>query len=180
MRRSLALAFLISSVLGQISVTHAQHGTMSDEQLMQQLKGAAPKDILDNATILNMASDGKMKVIKEGTNGWTCMDPGGEPMCADKAGMEWMQAWQDKASAPQKLGFIYMLRGDSGSSNTDPYATTKTPNNNWVETGPHVMIVGAEAKSMMQGYPRDANPNPNVPYVMWPGTPYEHLMLPIQ
>ena len=40
------------------------------------------------------------------------------------------------------------------------------------------MIVGAEAKNMMQGYPRDANPNPNVPYVMWPGTPYEHLMLP--
>ena len=102
MRRSLALAFLISSVVGQISVTHAQHGTMSDEQLIQQLKGAAPKDILDNATILNMGSDGKMKVIKEGTNGWTCMDPGGEPMCADKAGMEWMQAWQDKASAPQK------------------------------------------------------------------------------
>ena len=73
-----------------------------------------------------------------------------------------------------------MLRGDSGSSNTDPYATKKTPDNNWVKTGPHVMIVGAEAKNMMQGYPRDANPNPNVPYVMRPGTPYEHLMLPIR
>ena len=95
MRRSLALAFLISSVVGQISVTHAQHATMSDKQLMQKLKGAAPKSILDNATILNMGSDGKMKVIKEGTNGWTCMDPGGEPMCADKAGMEWMEAWQE-------------------------------------------------------------------------------------
>jgi hypothetical protein len=93
MRRSLALAFLISSVAGQISVTDAQHATMSDKQLMQKLKGAAPKNILDNATILNMGSDGKMKVVKEGTNGWSCMDPGGEPMCADKAGMEWMEAW---------------------------------------------------------------------------------------
>jgi hypothetical protein len=27
-------------------------------------------------------------------------------------------------------------------------------------------------------YLGDANPNPSVPYVMWPGTPYEHLMLP--
>ena len=43
MRRSLALAFLISSVVGQITVTHAQHATMSDKQLMQKLKGAAPK-----------------------------------------------------------------------------------------------------------------------------------------
>jgi hypothetical protein len=44
----------------------------------------------------------------------------------------------------------------------------------------HVMIVGAEAKSMMQGYPRDAKPDPTKPYVMWPGTPYEHLMLPVK
>jgi hypothetical protein len=44
----------------------------------------------------------------------------------------------------------------------------------------HVMIVGAEAKSMMQGYPRDAKPAPTKPYVMWPGTPNEHLMLPVK
>lgn len=41
------------------------------------------------------------------------------------------------------------------------------------------MIVGGEAKGMMQAYPRDAKvADPKVPYVMWPGTPYEHLMLP--
>jgi hypothetical protein len=62
--------------------------------------------------------------------------------------------------APQKLGFIYMLAGDTGASNTDPYATKETPDNNWIQTGSHVMIVGAEAKSMMQGYPRDAKPDP--------------------
>jgi hypothetical protein len=44
----------------------------------------------------------------------------------------------------------------------------------------HVMIVGAEAKNMMQGYPRDAKPDPTKPYVMWLGTPYEHLMLPVK
>jgi len=42
------------------------------------------------------------------------------------------------------------------------------------------MIVGAEAKNMMEGYPRDAKPDPKKPYVMWPGTPYEHLMLPVK
>lgn len=49
--------------------------------------------------------------------------------------------------------------------------TEETPDNNWIKTGSHVMIVGAEAKSMMQGYPRDAKPDPAKPYVMWPGTP---------
>ena len=101
-------------------------------------------------------------------------------MCADKAAMEWAQAWQTKGPAPQKLGFIYMLSGDNGASNTDPYATKETPDNNWVKTGSHVMIVGAEAKGMMQGYPRDAKADPTRPYVMWPGSPYEHLMLPVK
>ena len=97
----------------------------------------------------------------------------------DKAAMEWAEAWQSKGPAPQKLGFIYMLSGDNGASNSDPYATKETSDNNWVKTGPHVMIVGAEAKGMMQAYPRDAKvADPQVPYVMWPGTPYEHLMLP--
>jgi hypothetical protein len=94
--------------------------------------------------------------------------------------MEWAEAWQSKGPAPQTLGFIYMLRGDNGASNTEPYATQETPDNNWIKTGSHVMIVGAEAKGMMQAYPRDARPDPTKPYVMWPGTPYEHLMLPVK
>ena len=80
----------------------------------------------------------------------------------------------------KKLGFIYMLRGDNGASNTDPYATGEKTDNNWIKTGPHVMIVGGEAKSMMKNYPRDAKADPKTAYVMWPNTPYEHLMLPTE
>jgi hypothetical protein len=29
-------------------------------------------------------------------------------------------------------------------------------------------------------YPKDADPDTSVPYVMWPGTPYQHLMIPIK
>ena len=36
---------------------------------------------------------------------------------------------------PQKLGFIYMLNGDNGTSNTDPFATEETRDNNWIKTG---------------------------------------------
>ena len=151
----------------------------SDEQLVKALSTAAPQHVLEHATILNMDRDGKMRTVRDGSNGWTCMDPGGAPMCADKAAMEWAQAWQSHGPAPQKLGFIYMLNGDTGASNTDPYAKGETADNNWVRTGAHVMIVGADAKAMMEGYPRTAKADPNPPYVMWPGTPYEHLMLPV-
>src|SRR4051812_48794212 len=99
------------------------------------------------------------------------MDPGGAPMCADKAGMESGKAWMDKAPAPRKLGLIYMLKGDQGTSNTDPFADKQTSENNWVKTGPHVMIVGSEAKAMLLDYPRDPKADPTKPYVMWPGTP---------
>ena len=181
MERLLAFLFAAFSIVASsVSVAYAQHAAMSDEALMKLLIGAAPQHVLDGATILNMGADGKMKTVRQGTNGWTCMDPGGAPMCADKAAMEWASAWQSKGPAPQKLGFIYMLKGDNGASNTDPYATKEAPTNDWVKTGPHVMIVGAEAKGMMQGYPRDAKADSTKPYVMWPGTPYEHLMLPVQ
>jgi hypothetical protein len=33
---------------------------------------------------------------------------------------------------------------------------------------------------MLEGYPRDAKADPTKPYVMWAGTPYEHLMLPVK
>jgi hypothetical protein len=140
---------------------------VTDQELINKLNDAAPAAVLKGATILNMGTDGQMKVIHA-------------PMCADEAGMEWGKAWQAKAPLPQKLGFIYMLRGDNGTGNTDPFAAKETPDNNWSKTGPHVMIVGAEAKSMLQAYPRDAKPDPSKPYVMWPGTPYEHLMLPVK
>ncbi len=179
MKRALALLFVTSSIVGSVSlIAYAQHATMDDKELMAKLKEAAPAHVLEHATVMNMSADGKMKVIQEGNNGWTCMDPGGAPMCADKGAMEWVGAWQSKGPAPQKLGFIYMLSGDYGTRNTDPYATKETPDNHWIKTGSHVMIVGAEAKSMMQAYPRDAKADPTKPYVMWPGTPYEHLMLP--
>jgi hypothetical protein len=170
----LVLTFLFISV----AETRAQQ-TMSDLELMTDLKDSAPQSVVEHATIMNMGADGKMKVVQEGNNGWTCMDPGGAPMCADQAAMEWVQAWQQKGRAPQKTGFIYMLKGDAGTSNTDPYAKEVTADSNWVKTGPHVMIVGAP-KDMMQAYPRDAKADPTKPYVMWPGTPYEHLMLPVQ
>jgi hypothetical protein len=93
--------------------------------------------------------------------------------------MEWVEAWLSKKEPPKnKVGFIYMLAGGTDASNTDPYAQKPEANNNWVETGPHVMIVGA--KELIDAYPRNAKPDTSVAYVMWPDTSYEHLMIPVR
>jgi len=73
---------------------------------------------------------------------------------------------------------MYMLEGGTDASNTDPYATKPEANNNWIKTGPHMMIVGATG--MVDVYPRQPKPDTSQPYVMFAGTPYEHLMLPVK
>jgi hypothetical protein len=49
----------------------------------------------------------------------------------------------------------------------------------WVVTGPHVMVVGKAAREMAKLYPHTADANSMQPFVMFPGTKYEHLMLPV-
>jgi hypothetical protein len=173
--------WLVSSViLGIPFSAAAQPEHMTDEQVLASVAKAAPPQVVEGATVLNMDASGQTKTIQTGDNGWTCMMAGPTPMCADAGGMEWVEAWSSKGPAPQKLGFIYMLDGDEGASNTDPFATEQTADNHWVVTGPHVMIVGGAAKGMLENYPDTADADPSKPYVMWAGTPYEHLMLPVE
>lgn len=170
-------ALYLAGCLGLLAVP-AIAQTSSQDDYVARVSKAAPPQIVKDATIVKM--DGhEMQTVRQGTNQWTCMEANGVPMCADPNAMEWGHAWQSHGPAPASTGFIYMLAGDTGASNTDPYATGKTPDNHWIATGSHVMVVGAAVKSM-RGYQRDADPDPTKPYVMWPGTPYEHLMIPVQ
>ena len=162
----------------------AQHaGAMSPEDAVKSAEAAAPKAVAQNATIVVAGPDGRMQVIRKGTNNFTCMPdnpatPGPDPMCMDQNALAWATAWIGHKEPPSgKVGFMYMLEGGTDASNTDPYAQKPEAGNNWIETGPHVMVVGA--KGMMEGYPRGAKPDTAQPYVMWPDTPYEHLMLPV-
>jgi hypothetical protein len=153
----------------------------SDAQIIRKASSAAPAAVSKDATIVAMGDDMNMRTVRKGTNGFTCMvaGPGPDAMCADQNAMAWLDAYMNKKDPPTgKVGFVYMLSGDKGASNTDPYATKADPSNHWVMTGSHVMIVGA--KGMTGDYPRAAQADPTKPYVMWAGTPYEHLMLPVK
>jgi hypothetical protein len=148
----------------------------SDPEFIAKAMTAAPATIGKKATIVRVADGFKLTPIQQGTNGWTCaVDTNGEPWCADAAGLEWFRAISTKAEPPDKTGFIYMMAGDLGTSNHDPYATDKS---HWVQTGPHVMIVGKAAQEMAASYPNKMDADPTHPYVMFPGTKYQHLMFP--
>lgn len=178
---------MIVSLTALTSNVHAadKKAPMSDEQIVQSAMKAAPAKVSQGATIIAMNADGSMRTVRKGTNKFTCMadnpeTPGPDPMCMDANAMQWVHAWVGKKDPPKgKTGFMYMLSGGTDASNTDPYATQPTTANHWIETGPHVMIVGAES-SFYDTYPKSADPDTSAPYVMWPGTPYQHLMVPVK
>ena len=156
-----------------------------DAALIRSAMAAAPRKVAEAATIVVANEDGTMRTLRAGTGAFTCMPdnpttPGPDPMCMDPAAMEWAHAWMTRGIPKTgQVGLMYMLQGGTDASNTDPYAKKPTPGNNWVKTGPHVMIVGADP-SFYAPYPKDALPDTAVPYVMWADTPYQHLMVPVK
>ncbi len=155
-----------------------------DLALIASAMRAAPVRVAESATVIVMEPDGTVRTLRQGANGFTCMPdnpatPGPDPMCMDRNALDWVNAWIGRtAPASGSVGLVYMLEGGTDASNTDPYAQQPTGSNNWIETGPHVMIVGAPA-SFYEQYPRSATPDTRAPFVMWPGTPYQHLMIPL-
>lgn len=145
---------------------------------------AAPAAVSSAATIVTMDAAGTMTTLREGSNGFTCMGdnpatPGPDPMCMDANAMAWAMAWIGHTPPPtDNPGVMYMLAGGTDASNTDPYATGPSEGGAWIETGPHLMVVGSQAA--LTGYPGGDVPDTSAPYVMWAGTPYAHLMIPVE
>jgi len=150
---------------------------LSDAQYTAKALSAAPKGVAKDAGVARFDKDGKMQTLRESKNGFTCAIMAGNTMCADANSMAFFDAYMKHENPPDKLGLTYMLGGDNGASNTDPYASKKTSDNHWVVTGPHIMIVGPGSKSL--GLPESADADPTKPSIMWAGTPYEHAMVPV-
>jgi len=147
------------------------------DAMIQDAMSAAPSTVAVNATVMDWARN----VLRQGSNGWTCFPapPGKEtgPMCLDASMAQWADAWMNrKPVTTNRVGVAYMLQGDAGSSNTDPHATSPAANNEWVVAGPHTMIFVPDA-SLLEGLPTD--PGNGGPWVMWKGTPYVHIMVPV-
>ena len=195
MRAGIALALLVlaCSWVHIPSLAIAQHHASkqkvekpkTDAELIASAISAAPSSISKDATVMAVGSDGKLRTLRQGQGAFTCVPddpntPGNDPMCLDRNALEWFKALLAHEKPPEgKVWLAYMLKGGSDASNDDPFASEPQSGKKWVQTGPHVMIGGPGITKMLDSYPATAD-NTRKPYIMFGGTPYEHVMFPVQ
>jgi len=172
------LALVVTAILAAITLPLVSFAaeTVSKEAKIARAMEAAPAFITKDAKIVD--ADGTL--LRAGTNGWTCMPamPGGAyPMCNDEVWSKLLMTFGSKdVYKPERVGISYMLAGDDNVNNNDPFDTKPDPGEVWVQEGPHLMILVPDSKAL-EGLPSD--PNIGGPYVMWKGTPYAHIMIPV-
>jgi hypothetical protein len=178
-RTAAALAiFGICSAAG--AQMHSMEASSAAAQESAQVKisralSAGPPAIAKNATVAEMDSQGKMKILRAGTSDFTCMpgDPKGigQPaMCLDPASMQWAHDFAQHKPKPTNTipGITYMLAGATQRSDSDPYDTTSPA----IKIGPHWMIMWPfDPKAT--GLPTVHKPTGA--YIMWAGSPYAHV-----
>src|SRR3989442_14728266 len=99
-------------------------------------------------------------------------------MCVDDQWMSFMSALMTKATpqiAREGIGYMTSPAGSYGS-NTDPFATKGTPDNDWGYDPPHVMLLGPDTRA---GEGRPTQPQSGGPWAMWAGTACAHIKGPL-
>jgi hypothetical protein len=185
MRISVVLSATLLPILAWPALDATAQGSKSDEELIASAISAAPEAVAQDAAVVAVDAQGQMRSLREGSNNFTCVpddpaNPENDPVCVDENGLEWLKALIAKKEPPAgKVGFGYMLQGGSTASNLDPYATEPPAGKQWHQEPPHVMIFNMGA--LPQDYPQPGeDPDMSQPWVMWAGTPYEHLMIPVE
>jgi hypothetical protein len=174
MNRIPAASVLLALFLVSLPAVASAQSEHDKKGKIKNALSAAPAEIASGATVV----DWDQTVLREGGNGWICLPDGGNgPMCLDGEWVKWAHAWiNHEKPHVEKLGMAYMLAGGKDASNTDPFATEPAPGEDWLMTGPHVMIIVPDPSSLDM-LPSD--PNSGGPYVMFKGTPYAHIMMPV-
>ncbi|MEZ4679990.1 MAG: hypothetical protein R2932_37795 [Caldilineaceae bacterium] len=177
---------MLTSSASAVTATASAGGVSPSDPVEAQIANAmsaGPAVIGRDATILGWDESGMPTVVlREGTNEWTCLadwpvSPGNDPQCFDPVWTAWNDAYlAGEEPKVERLGVAYMLAGGSDPSNTDPMAMAPLPGEDWVTSPPHMMI-------LIPGDLDSANfttdHTSGQPYIMWEGTPYEHLMVPV-
>lgn len=152
-------------------------GAASDT-LIRNARSAAPAELARRSTV----QDWEGRILQEGENGWICYPdapdtPRNDPMCLDGPLQELLRAWQQKEDPRiRTIGFGYMLQGGGGESASEPYADKPGKVDDWIVAPPHLLVVVPD-QSLLEGLPNE--PGSGGPWVMWNGTPYAHVMVPV-
>lgn len=155
--------------------TVSTYANENNQALIDRARSAAPSMVSAEATVVYRG-----KTLVEGSNGWVCMPEtmpdDNAPICNDSMWMQMLAAVGSKSGfSAEAIGVSYMLQGDGGVSNSDPYHPDPMHAHDFIKEGPHLMLI--VPKEMLAGMTDD--PSAGGPYVMWKDTPYAHIMIPI-
>ena len=171
---ALGLRFLLALIMVQSLLANA--GETAEAKIKRALS-AAPPNIAKAAKVMDMDDQGKMTVLREGNNGFTCFPGhlgvvGDVAMCADEPSLQWISDAMSHKPKPTNTqpGIIYMLAGGTDWSATDPNATSGTP----IKEPPHWMIMWPFDPAAT-GLP--TTPKQTGTWIMYAGTPWAHLMI---
>jgi len=173
---TLSVAFAPASVAAQ----------PSDAARIASAMAAAPSSIARDAMIMDWPdAGGKMRTLRTGKNGWTCMPNNpksryvsNNAMCMDANFGDFMTAMRARRQPALKaMGTAYMLTSDQWISNTTPADKAPKAGNEWHHVSAAIMLA-YPLRSSLAGLP--VRPGSAGPYVMWPNTPYAHVMLPLK
>ena len=70
----IACSFLSAASIGSaLAQQHTMPKATSDQDIIKSAMAAASPAIARNATIIAVADDGKIRIVRKGTNNFTCM-----------------------------------------------------------------------------------------------------------
>jgi hypothetical protein len=183
MKRVLLIAMLL--VMGVTNYTPLARAESHDVHAkIESAMSAAPMAIAKDATILDYPAEAGQPFVelRQGTNGWTCYpdrpaSPGNDPQCLDETWQRWLQAFMN-GSVPYAttLGFAYKLQGGSDASSATPYMREPRQGEEWVATPPQIMLLVPGGLDTTRF---SAEPRSDQPYIMWAGTAFEYLAIPV-
>ena len=152
--------------------------------MIANAKSAAPEAIAAAASVIAFDANGKPRTLHKGTNNFTCIpddptNPANDPSCMDENGLAWVMAWIGKTEPPEGQGRLRLhAPGRHDPEQCRPVRHATARGGGWMQEPPHVMIFNYGGA---QDYPKPGEaPDMTQSWVMWAGTPYEHLMLPVK
>jgi hypothetical protein len=182
---------MIGLALMSIAAPQAVGQSSEAKSEIARALSAAPISVSAGAAVDVDDAKGRMTELRHGLNGWTCVidDPAAikhdpiehHPACFDKHGLEWIEAFTDgRIPNPEHVGYAYMLEGGSSWSNRDPSATKLAPGQrDYIRIPAHIMILNAKIANS-SGFPSgQTNPDTHKPFVMFGGTAYAILIIPV-
>ncbi len=146
----------------------AQEAT-TEERIQNALSGG-PAVISEGARVMDWPNRAnpegpgvELIELRAGSNGWTCIPnlldtPGNDPMCLNDIYLEALMARHNNVAPPSTgIGIGYMLQEGTPKGST-----------------PHMMVYVPEGEGGYADFSTEPGP---LPWIMFPDTPYAHLMI---